>query len=102
MRKFIAIFSLFILTACTYPQSQTSTVNDEPTLIFQGASSTAEIYLNKLNIGLASKYNGEPHSLIVPKGTHLLEVLDQGKTILSQKIFISDGALKIFKLKSSQ
>ncbi|NVK17146.1 MAG: hypothetical protein HWE30_00470 [Methylocystaceae bacterium] len=102
MKNFLAIAAVIILSACSYPHTNTTTVNDEPTLVFEGTSSTAEVYLNGLNVGLAANYNGEPNSLIVPRGTHQLEIRDNGTIILSEKIFVSDGSVKTISLTGSK
>jgi len=102
MKKIIAIFSLLLISACTYPQTNTSTVNDEPTLVFEGASKTAIVYLNDLEVGLANKYNGDPNTLIIPRGTHMLEIKDNGATLFSKKIFVSDGASKTITLSGKK
>jgi len=102
MKNFLAIAALIFLSACSYPSTQTSSTNDEPTLVFEGSSPTAEVFVNGLNVGLASDYDGDPKSLIVPRGTHQLAVKDNGVTLLSQKIFVSDGAVKTFNLTGSK
>lgn len=102
MIKILALFSILLMSACTYPQTKTETLEDPPTLVFAGASSSATIYLDDLMIGLAHDYNGEPNSLIVPRGTHMLEIRENGATILAEKIFVSDGSVKTFNLAGAK
>ncbi|NVJ91981.1 MAG: hypothetical protein HWE34_10010 [Methylocystaceae bacterium] len=102
MVKILALFSLILVTACTYPHTKTETVDNPATLVFTGASPDAMVYLNDLMIGPAHDYNGDPDSLIVPRGTHMLEIRENGTTILTEKIFVSNGSVKTFRLTGAK
>lgn len=98
MKKILTLACLVFLSACSYPQTKTTTVNDPPTFVFIGAPDQANLYVNGLLIGPADNYNGKPNSLIVPRGTHLVEIKQAGRILFSEKAFISDGSTKTFEM----
>ena len=50
---------------------------ENPSLVFEGASDTARVRTDGLEAGLAAAYSGE-RSLSVLPGRHVVEVVDEG------------------------
>ena len=91
MKKLLALFLALSLTACALPTTRVNAGTARPTLTVLGAPADAMLYVDGLQIGAASHYNGAPHTLLIEEGVHRLE-LRQGATVLMvQKILASGG-----------
>ena len=50
-------------------------------------------------MGLANQYDGK--TSVVEPGTHKIEVVNQGKIFLSEKVFLGVGEFKAFQIHTS-
>lgn len=97
MRKLIPVIwvvvSLLLVNACSYPKTSVRATEENPSLVFEGASDTARVRIDGLEAGLAAAYSGE-RSLSVLPGRHVVEVVDEGKVLLREDVFLSAGSIK--------
>jgi hypothetical protein len=103
MRKsiyFVALLSVFLFLGCsiTTPSTMVRTMDDRPTLAIKGASEIAMLYVDGLSMGLANQYNGEPNTLAIEPGTHLVRVVVNNNVIYEQKVFV-EGSLKTITVR---
>ena len=89
---------VFFLIGCAYPTSNVNQGGERPALVFKGAASSAELYLDNLLIGKAAKYNGKPSKLLVEKGPHKVRIVDNGRTVLEQNILVTQGETKVIEV----
>jgi hypothetical protein len=87
---FCAFLSVFAIGCNTYPVTTVSTVDSRPTLSFIGASKGSILFVDGINMGPVSQYNGKPKILTVVPGTHDLTVTENNKTIFQQTVFVEN------------
>jgi hypothetical protein len=80
------------------PTTTVRTVDDRPTLAFKGAPEGALLYIDDLNMGTASQYNGEPRVLTIEPGTHTVRVILNNEVIYEQRIFV-ESSLKTITIR---
>ncbi len=89
MKKIIALALLFALSAgCSMPSSTVRSVDARPALSIKGAPASARLFIDGLDMGAANTYNGDPQVLILAPGTHKVSILDGGKVLYEQSIFV--------------
>lgn len=88
-------------SGCAMPVGQTSEVSENPAIAIQGASATARLMVDGLDSGLARNFNGKNSTLTVLPGRHVIEVIDQGRVVLHQEIFVDSGVTKILLVPRS-
>lgn len=99
MRSLIYIFIIIIMVqGCAYPTSQSRVLDKRPSIAVQDAPDEAILIVDGLNMGLANQYNGHDKALLIEPGTHKIEVVNHGLTILTEQIFLGGSELKIFKV----
>jgi signal recognition particle receptor subunit beta len=79
---------------CAVPVGQTREVSENPAIAIQGASATARLMVDGLDSGRARAYDGTESTLVVLPGRHVIEVIDRGKVVLHQVIFVDSGVTK--------
>lgn len=88
MRKcFFVLISLFFF-GCSMPSTTVRTVDSRPSIAIKGVSESAELFVDGLNMGNADDYNGDPQTLTIEPGTHKVSILENGKVIYEQNIFV--------------
>jgi hypothetical protein len=90
-RGFILSMTL-IISACSYPVTNTKTVDDQPTLIFNYLPQDAVVHIDGIRMNTTP--NLDKQGLQVSAGTHHVEITLLQKTILDQRIFVSNGLAK--------
>ncbi len=89
----LLIVSFVFATACSYPKTSVRTTEENAALVFKGAPKTAGVRIDGLDAGMAADYSGK-HSLGVLPGRHVVEVIDNGRVLLRQDVFLSAGTIK--------
>lgn len=103
MKSLLVVLSMIVLVhGCAYPTSGVRVSDNRPSIAVENAPDEAVLIVDGLNMGLANQYNGRDKALLMEPGTHKIEVVNQGKPILSEQIFLGGGELKIFKVHSSE
>lgn len=102
MKSLLIIFPIMILAlGCAYPTSGVKVSDNRPTIAIQNAPEGAILIIDGLNMGLANQYDGQNKALLVEPGTHKIEVVNQGKIFLSEKVFLGVGEFKAFQIHTS-
>lgn len=89
----LVVVSILAVNACAYPKTSVKAVEENPSLVFKGAPPTAQVRVDGLDAGPAADYSGD-RSLTVLPGRHVVEVIDQGKLLLREDVFLSSGSIK--------
>ncbi|HEY4712338.1 MAG TPA: hypothetical protein VIH69_06690 [Dehalococcoidia bacterium] len=103
MKKIFLILSLvFLAFGCSMPETLVRTTDSRPQLAIKGAPEKSILYVDGLEIGEAIMYNGEPKTLIIQPGTHLVTVKSpEGVLIFNQKIFV-ESELKTISISGQR
>ena len=91
MKKLLVSLIALALSACSLPTTKVNAGTARPTLTVLGAPAGAMLFVDGLQIGVASAYNGQPNTLLIEEGTHRLELRQGGTVLLAQKILASGG-----------
>jgi hypothetical protein len=103
LRRLAAILlagSLVAACAIKYPETRTDTVDERPQLIVANAGEGAELIVNGVNLGPAGRFNGQPGTLRLPKGTHVVEIQQGGQTLHKETVFLTDTAARTIVVPS--
>jgi PBP1b-binding outer membrane lipoprotein LpoB len=90
----LALGAALMLMGCTYPTTTVKTVESKPQLAIANASPSSVLLINGVPVGSAAAYDGKKSTLQMDRGTHRIEVQDQGRTIYSQTIYLGDDLTK--------
>ena len=91
MKKLALLIAVALLTACALPQTTVRTGSAPPTLIVKGAPPGAFLFVDGLQMGLATQFDGNPKTLAVLEGTHQVEVRLGANVVYKEKAFVSSG-----------
>lgn len=91
MKKLVSCVLIACLAGCSYPVSKTSTVNDDPVLLFKNVPADAAIMIDGRSVPLAQQ---ETQAIRVPSGTHHIQIKTATHLLFDQKVFVSDGIEK--------
>jgi len=58
------------------------------------------LYVDGLSMGRAQQFDGDTNVLVLEPGTHKIEVISQGKSLLSEKVFFGGGEIKTLSVSS--
>ena len=99
--KKVIVFSLlaFVFALCScMPTTTVRTVDDRPTLAFNGAPEGALLYIDGLNMGRVDQYDGVNMMLTVEPGTHTVRVTVNNEAIYEQRVFV-ESSLKTITIR---
>jgi uncharacterized protein YfaP (DUF2135 family) len=87
--------------ACKYPAPSKNEQEDRrPSIGIEGAPAGATLFVDGLNMGLASKFDGKEHVLLVESGTHRVEVKSaDGKLLHAETVFLGSSTTKILVIQ---
>jgi len=88
----------FALGGCSMPSTVVRTVDDRPTLAFKGAPKEATLFVDGINMGSASQYDGDPKVLTVETGTHNVLVKIGQEDVFEKRVFV-ESSLKTITIK---
>ncbi len=97
-RLLLIVFLMILVFGCSYPSSSIRVTDNRPSIVVQNAPQDAILLVDGLNMGRANQYSGGDRALLVEPGTHKIEVMYKLKSILSERVFIGGGELKVFKV----
>ena len=106
MKLFVACILFMSLVAGCYPASEVRVLDSRPKIAIRDAPPNAILYVDGLEMGLASRYGGVAGSneneealvLFVEPGRHRIEVKSNGEVLLSEDVFLGEGTLKTLTL----
>jgi hypothetical protein len=91
MKKLSALVAVALLAACALPQTTVRTGSAPPTLIVKGAPAGSFLFVDGLQMGLAAQFDGNPKTLAVLEGTHLVELHLGTNVVYKEMAFVSSG-----------
>ncbi len=98
-----AVAGAALMAGCTQMPTEKQGVSDlRPQISFSwsdAALAQAQVFVDGMAMGQAVQYPEGRASLRVLPGTHDLQVVLQGRTLLSERIYLGDGVNKSFVLK---
>ncbi len=98
LRSILILLALGGLVACgiRYPSTNVEISDERPSIGFSGAPSGSQVFVDGIAMGPADKFDGRKQALLVEPGTHLVEVRHNGGVVLSESVFLGEGATRIF------
>ena len=98
-----AVAGLTALAGCTQMPTEKQGISDlRPQISFtwtDPAMASAQVSVDGLAMGEAGQYLAGRAALRVLPGSHELKVVWQGRTLLSERIYLGDGVNKSFVLR---
>src|SRR3569623_32831 len=91
MKRCITIALSFLLAACAMPESTVKSGSSRPQLSIKGAPADTVLIVDGLSMGPAAQFDGNPKVLIVEEGMHQVDIQRGGKSIHTEKAFVSNG-----------
>jgi hypothetical protein len=94
--RFLALACLFPAASCYHPAvTKVSVQESRPSLVFEGAPASADLYIDETLMGKAADFTAEKGALLLEKGVHRVFVTDGGRELLKEKVFLGDGVKHI-------
>lgn len=86
------------LAACDirYPSTTVAIADERPTIGFKGAPGGSQVFVDGIAMGAADQFDGSRETLIVEPGTHVVQVRQDGGLLLSERVYLGEGATRIF------
>ncbi len=96
----LIILSAALLQGCSYPDAAKIEQKDtRPAIGVRGAPEGAVLYVDGLEMGKASPFDGKKNVLLIESGKHLIEVKSaSGEVLLSETLFLSSSTTKVFTI----
>jgi hypothetical protein len=98
MKAIVAIGLAAALSACALPETMVKTGSARPQLTVKGAPGDAVLVVDGLTMGLAGRYDGNPNTLVIEEGLHQVDIQRAGKSIHSEKTFVSSGETRVINI----
>lgn len=98
VRPLLMVLALGGLGACDirYPNTGVEIADERPTIGFKGAPGGSQVFVDGIAMGPADRYDGQRETLLVEPGTHVVQVRHLGGVLLSARVFLGEGANRIF------
>jgi hypothetical protein len=90
VKSLAILVAMAALTGCM-PQTTVRTGMSPPTLMVAGAPPGSVLFVDGLDMGSATQYDGNPKVLAVLEGTHQVEVRLGSNLVYKEKAFVSSG-----------
>jgi hypothetical protein len=91
MKVLATLAAATLLSACSLPQTTVRSGSSQPGLIVKGAPRGSTLFIDGLQIGWATQYDGDPDVLTVLEGTHAVEIRQGESVVYSEKTFVGAG-----------
>jgi hypothetical protein len=88
MKNIYFLMALLFVFGCSMPSTTVKTVDSRPSIAIKGASATADLIIDGLNVGKAAEYGGDPKTMIIEPGTHRVSIIENGNVVYEQNIFV--------------
>ncbi len=97
MRMLLAMaVSGILLMGCANPLEQVRSVDGRPSVHLQGVPADAKIFIDGSFVGMGRAYADK--AILLKNGLHVVNVITNGKTILSEKVFLSGSMTKTLNI----
>ncbi len=92
------VLALGGLAACDvrYPTTTVEIADERPTIGFKGAPGGSQVFVDGIAMGAADQFDGSRETLMVEPGTHVVQVRHEGGVLLSERVYLGEGATRIF------
>lgn len=94
----VAVICLIAVTSCAYPTSSLHQGGQRPAIGFSGAPPSAVVFVDGMEMGQASRYDGGEHVLIVESGPHSVSLKQDGNVIYKKSIYLGSGETRIIEV----
>ena len=93
----LIVTAMLLLAGCKYPEPAKVEQKDaRPAIGISGAPEGALLYVDGLQMGYVSRYDGKEGVLLVESGKHLVEVrAPSGESLFVEEVFLSGSTTKI-------
>lgn len=91
MKVLMALAVATLLSACSLPETKVHSGSAQPGLIVTGAPDGSLLFVDGLQAGSATQYDGDPKVLAVLEGTHTVEIRQGANVVYSEKAFVGVG-----------
>lgn len=102
MKYLLVAVLLTALVGCVKaPTQNTQVVDDRPGLTFELAGESAagyELIIDGVSYGAVGQYRQGENLLRLVGGTHRIEVLNNGRSVLTQKVYLGAGTNRVIKV----
>jgi hypothetical protein len=100
MKKFLCLIVVLSFFGCALPETSVRTGAARPKLAFMNTSADMVLLMDGITIGPVNRFDGNPGVLIVEEGVHQIEIIRDGKTVHSEKTFVSSSETRIISINS--
>lgn len=94
----LTLGAALLVLGCENPRSSVTVPTATPRLAVANAPAGAVLFVDGKAMGEARLYNGDPGVLALETGTHLVEVRQGDKLLLSTKVFFGGAELRTVTL----
>ena len=97
----LLVLLAILVQGCTYPDAAMVEQKDgRPAIGVSGAPKGAMLFVDGLEMGKASQFDGTKNVLLVESGKHRVEVKTaDGKVLLSETLFLSGSTTKMLNIQ---
>ena len=81
------LFCTMLLAGCAMPVTTVRSVDTRPSISVSRGNEQADLYVDGIKMGRAAEFK-EPNQLKLEAGTHRVSIVEAGKIIFEQTIFI--------------
>jgi hypothetical protein len=92
MKRLLLLIAIAALAACSYPQTQVSTVDARPHLSITGAPDGAQLVVDNVALGAAANYAPGKQEIALDHGTHHVVITNDGTVLYNNSIYLGAGA----------
>ena len=90
---FALLLGLSVL-GCSYSETQTRVPESRPAIAVRNAPEEAVVSVDGRILGAVSQFFHGDQVLRLEPGTHKVAIINQGQTLLSEKVFLGDGEVR--------
>jgi uncharacterized lipoprotein YmbA len=94
MKRLLILAFAMILAACSMPVTQVQSVDLRPTLSISNAPNGSMLIIDGITVGDAGAIASGKQAIVLSPGTHQVEVNYNGRSLISEKIYLGEGLRK--------
>ena len=94
LKQGLVIIALAALAGCSYPSSRTAISDERPSIALSGALKGSVVFVDGLEMGPATKFDGRNNVLMLEPGNHVIRILLGNDVLLTERIFLSGQATR--------
>ena len=94
LKQGLVIIALAALAGCSYPSSRTEISDERPSIALSGAPKGSVVFVDGLEMGPATKFDGRNNVLMLEPGNHVIRILLGNDVLLTERIFLFGQATR--------